>query len=68
MGKTTLVIMVGQLLDGAFDLQCDEKADAFKKRLLTPTAATKRIVLVDNIKTSRFSWARAGSPDYVPHN
>ncbi len=57
MGKTTLVEMCGRLVGGIFDLQPDEKADAFKKRLLTPAAATKRVVLCDNVKTSRFSWA-----------
>jgi hypothetical protein len=56
MGKTALVEMVGRLVGGMFDLAPDEKAEAFKKRLLTPAAATKRIVLCDNIKTSRFSW------------
>ena len=55
-GKSTLIKMLGLLVGGAFDLQVGDDAAAFKKRLLTPDAQTKRVVAIDNIKTEKFSW------------
>lgn len=58
VGKTTLVRMAGRLWGGVFDIKPTEKWDEVRTRLLTDTiSSTQRLILVDNVKTMRFSWA-----------
>lgn len=57
MGKTAFLSMSGRLVGGAFDVSLREDIATIKKRLLTPEALTKRLVLIDNIKTNKLSWA-----------
>ncbi len=61
VGKTKLVELVGLLLGGMFAISKDDKAEAIVKRLLTPEAATKRVILFDNVKAARLSWAELES-------
>lgn len=56
-GKTEVAKKIGLLTGGAFQISHGESVESMKKRLLTTEALRKRICLVDNIKTTRFSWA-----------
>ena len=50
VGKTTLAQCVGELYGGHFLLGVAEDREKLLKRLLTPTARTKRIAIIDNAK------------------
>ncbi|MBI5092935.1 MAG: hypothetical protein HZB26_10900 [Candidatus Hydrogenedentes bacterium] len=55
-GKTTLADAVGSLYGGAIDLEADEARDErLKSRLLGDAALSKRVLRVDNVKTSQSS-------------
>jgi len=56
-GKTTIALSVGRLAGGHFDVQTGDDFSKVITRLLTPSALTQRIALLDNVKTLRFSWA-----------
>ncbi|HEX6987702.1 MAG TPA: hypothetical protein VF170_20145, partial [Planctomycetaceae bacterium] len=56
-GKTAAVKMVAQLVGGAVEVRANEDAAAVLKRLLSPDGQTKRLVLLDNVKSQRFSSA-----------
>jgi hypothetical protein len=38
-------------------VSCGESIEVVKQRMLTPSARTKRVAMLDNVKTMRFSWA-----------
>jgi hypothetical protein len=57
VGKTTLAAMLGYLCGGCIELSANESAEVMKQRLLSPAGITQRVVLLDNIKSLRFSWA-----------
>lgn len=61
VGKSKLVELIGRLVGGLFAISKDDKASEITKRLLTPESLTKRIVLFDNVKTNRLSWAELES-------
>ncbi len=55
-GKTTLADTVGSLYGGAVSLEPDESHDTrLVSRLLSDSALTKRVVLLDNVKTAQSS-------------
>jgi hypothetical protein len=57
VGKTSLAEMGAALTGGYIMARPTEDVEALLKRLLTPSALTYRVVLIDNIKTLKFSWA-----------
>lgn len=57
VGKTTFVELVSRLAGGHVELRANDDWDRFVTRLLSPGALTKRVALVDNVKSHRFSWA-----------
>lgn len=58
IGKTTLVRMSAKLCGGTIDIRHTDKWDEVLKRLLSNTVcSTQRVILIDNVKTHRFSWA-----------
>ncbi len=59
VGKSKLAIHAGMLTGGVFDFSSGEDTATIKKRLLTASAASKRVCLIDNIKESKFSWPEA---------
>lgn len=59
VGKSKLAMHAGMLTGGVFDFSNGEDTATIKKRLLTATAAIKRVCLIDNIKVSKFSWPEA---------
>lgn len=60
-GKSTCAGMVALLMGGAIDLSANEDAAVIKQRLLSDDGRTKRVALLDNVKTMRFSWAELES-------
>lgn len=60
IGKTSIAKKLGELVDpmdgGFFSIEKGEKSSDLKKRLLTENNQHKRIVLIDNIKSSRLTW------------
>ncbi len=56
-GKTTFAELVGRLCGGHVEIRATDDWDRLVTRLLSPNALTKRIALLDNVKTLRFSWA-----------
>lgn len=61
VGKTTVAEVVGYLCGGHIDVSANEDFAKLKERLLTPTARTIRIALLDNVKTLRLSCAELES-------
>jgi hypothetical protein len=57
VGKTKFTQAVAFLAGGHVDARPQEDMDKLMKRLLSPAALEKRIALLDNIKSLRFSWA-----------
>jgi hypothetical protein len=66
VGKSTVPMVFGALAGGCFDFSLGEDITQIKQRLLTPDALTKRVVLLDNIKTSKMSWAEVESMITAP--
>lgn len=56
-GKTTLAEMVGMLWGGTLSFSHREEIGKIKTRLLTPDSMSKRVCLLDNVKSLKFSWA-----------
>ena len=58
IGKTTMVRLCSKLVGGTFDIRpADSWDDVVKSLLSETTCSTTRIILIDNIKTARFSWS-----------
>lgn len=57
VGKSSTARMVGRLYGGHLDLTSNETFERIKERLLTPEALRYRVVLLDNVKSHKFSWA-----------
>jgi hypothetical protein len=57
VGKTTLVEMVGRLVGGYISVHpsAGDKGDRMISDLLSPLGQQKRALLIDNLKTTRFS-------------
>ena len=57
VGKTTVAQKIAAIYGGAFDIDASEPFHRTRTRLLTPDAMSKRILLMDNVKTFRLSSA-----------
>jgi hypothetical protein len=57
VGKSTLVEIISYLYGGHFDVSCGSDIEKLKSRLLSPDARTKRLALIDNVKSMKMSWA-----------
>ena len=57
VGKSTLASMIGLLWGGVLQFSHNEDANKIKTRLLSADALTKRVSLLDNVKSLKFSWA-----------
>ena len=55
-GKTTLAESVGAVFGGILQFSHLEDIGTIKTRLLSPDAQTKRVCLLDNVKSHKFSW------------
>lgn len=56
VGKTTLAQTIGDLVGGALSFRPRGDWSDVEKRLLSPAARNKRVAMLDNVKTYRFSW------------
>lgn len=56
-GKSTLVELLSLIFGGFIDFTSGEDFGQVKQRLLSNEALTKRVCLLDNVKTYRLSWA-----------
>lgn len=56
-GKSTLAELIGYLWGGIISFSDREDVTLMKKRLMSSNTLQKRICLVDNIKSHKFSWA-----------
>jgi hypothetical protein len=56
-GKSTAAKILCHFAGGSIDLSANEDAQVIKQRLLSPDGLKKRIALLDNVKSMRFSWA-----------
>jgi hypothetical protein len=57
VGKTTLARAIGHLYEGLVCVRSGEDIEKLYTRLLSRAGLDKRICLIDNIKSLRFSWA-----------
>jgi hypothetical protein len=57
VGKSKLAAMTSHLGGGAVELATDEDIEVIKQRLLSPDGITKRVALLDNVKSRGLSWA-----------
>ena len=57
VGKTTFATITAPLFGGFLRVGTREDMPAIIKRLLSAQGRGKRVVLLDNVKTHRFSWA-----------
>ena len=55
-GKSKMAEMVAHTCGGQIDLSHNEEIAKLKSRLLSPEALPKRVAILDNIKSLRFSW------------
>jgi len=61
VGKTKLVESIAYLCGGFLDVSAGEDISTLKQRFLSPEGMTKRLALIDNVKTLRLSWAELES-------
>ncbi len=54
-GKSVLVYSAARLVGGTVDISPRDDADRMKARLLSPEGMRKRVVIIDNVKSLRFS-------------
>lgn len=57
LGKSTLAKLLSRLYGGHISVDKDTDSSEFRTRVLTPSEMGRRLVLLDNIKALRFSWA-----------
>ncbi len=57
VGKSKLAQAVAALAGGHIDARPGEDIDKLMTRLLSAAALDRRVALLDNVKTLRFSWA-----------
>lgn len=57
VGKSTLAESVGAVYGGTLQFSHLEDIGTIKTRLLSPDALTRRVCLLDNVKSHKFSWA-----------
>lgn len=55
-GKSKLPEKAIRIAGGSIDVSANEEIEQVKKRLLSSEGLTKRILLLDNVKSLRFSW------------
>jgi hypothetical protein len=56
-GKTTVAEKIADLVGGHVRISSTETYDGILKRLLSAGARDKRVAVLDNLKTMKFSWA-----------
>jgi phage/plasmid primase-like uncharacterized protein len=57
VGKSKIPEAIGYLYGGSITASMEDDINELKTRMLTPSARTNRVVILDNVKTLRMSWA-----------
>ena len=57
VGKSAAADIFAEVAGGAIAAGANEDIAVLKQRLLSPIGRTKRVALLDNVKSLRFSWA-----------
>jgi hypothetical protein len=57
VGKSTLVKHGARLCGGLIECGPNDSMDDIKKRMLSPEGRGRRVLLIDNVKSHKFSWA-----------
>ena len=57
MGKTSAVKNLGRIWGGTLSFASGDDTNKMQTRLLSPDAMSKRIAILDNVKSMKFSWA-----------
>lgn len=60
-GKSTLASMLAEFAGGGLEISANEDAGKMKARLLSTEGLQKRVAILDNVKTLKFSWAELES-------
>ena len=60
-GKSKLASFIADLAGGCVEISNNEDIGVVKTRLLSPDGAMKRVALLDNVKSFKFSWAELES-------
>lgn len=60
-GKTKTVSTIAEVPGGLIELSANEDAGVIRQRLLSPEGLSKRVCIIDNVKSMRFSWAELES-------
>ena len=55
-GKSKLIELLSYIVGGAISVTAGEKIADLKKRMLSNEGLSSRVVLLDNIKSDKFSW------------
>jgi len=58
VGKSFLAQFAAELVGGYVALDSEDKMPDLMKRLLSPEGQLKRVLLLDNLKTLKFSWSQ----------
>ncbi len=56
-GKTKAATIIADIANGFMEVSSNEEIGIIKQRLLSEAGRSKRIIMLDNIKSLRFSWA-----------
>ncbi len=56
-GKSKLAESISHLAGGFLDVSAGEDISTLKQRFLSPEGLTKRVAIIDNVKSLKFSWA-----------
>ncbi|MBN2291061.1 MAG: PriCT-2 domain-containing protein [Pirellulales bacterium] len=60
-GKTKLAEIIAYLAGGFIDVSAGEDIATLKQRFLSPEGQTKRVAILDNVKSLKLSWAELES-------
>lgn len=56
-GKTTLAELFSGIVGGAIQIGSNDSDESIKQRLLSPEGLTKRVIIIDNVKSRKLSSA-----------
>jgi hypothetical protein len=61
IGKSKAAQIIGHVYGGCLDFSAKDEMSEVKQRLLSPEGLIRRVALLDNVKSLRFSWSELES-------
>jgi hypothetical protein len=61
VGKSKVAQIIGHVFGGFLDFSAKDEMSEVKQRLLSPEGLVRRVALLDNVKSLRFSWSELES-------